>query len=210
MGGLGEPRPEADKTARGLRQQVPMRSRNRPERSGNMVVPLNGRQFSSKTPRSVTHQGQTQTTGPPPGDPCSPVPPGTVITSWLLHPFVMMAACQSNRSNEMWRRRLPPPRSSSLRRHGHSPRRRAGSGWLPPPFARRRGSSVSIGRYGATIAAASCPFAFVVDRGSPSSRTWSTASSPSIGSTPGGRTGPAPTCGMRWPRTVHPSRHVQR
>jgi hypothetical protein len=34
-GGLGEPRSEADKTARGLGQQVPMRSRNRPERSGN-------------------------------------------------------------------------------------------------------------------------------------------------------------------------------
>jgi hypothetical protein len=121
-----------------------------------------------------------------------------------------MGVCQSNRSNEEWWRRLPPPRSSSLRRHGHSPRRRAGSGWLPPPSARRRGSSVSTERCGGTARARSCRCAFVVGRGSPSSPTWSTASLLSIDSTPGGRTERAPICGMRWPRTVEPTRRAHR
>ena len=89
----------------------------------------------------------------------------------LSHPFVMMGACQSNRSNDGGWRRLPPPPSSSLRRHGHSPRRRGGSGWLPPPSARRRGSSVSIARCAVTPAAASSPCAFAVARGRPSSPT---------------------------------------
>ena len=87
-GGSGEPRPEADKTARGLRQQVPMRSRNRPERSGKHGGPTGQADNSQSRHTSVSHTpGSDPNSGTTTRRFCSPVPPGTVITSWLSHPF---------------------------------------------------------------------------------------------------------------------------